>query len=305
MLDYLKHIKQQYPQAWQQADDFRANKHALPKWPAFCYLPMAAWIAIASGGGRVNLEHIQSAQRLAALGSWRLTKGIYQFDNTIFEQITSTAFSGEMPVEVLLRLPQWGVYLLTPGLSFGNSEIQGVFAHLEFDINNHTQELRLLLDVEQTLIPIPVPLGTWTITEAIDRMSNTAIKNAQAGGSDFKLSADDIANIAIYINPIISLLLYLCSSEPEYSSATPQRIRPKKTKKGYKFFEPHQPTVFKIGTETGAKIRAFSTDQGGSHKPHKPHIRKAHWHGFWRGKRDSDEQRFIYKWIAPIFEYDN
>lgn len=302
MINYLKQIKNKYPLAWQQADDFRkSNGDDLPKWPSYCYLPIAGWIAIASGGGNVDFAHSLAASRLAALGAWRLTKGIYQFDSTIFEQLTDTPFSGEIPAEVLLRLPQWGVYLLTPGLKFGNSEMQGVFVHLEFDVNNNTKELRLLIDIDQNLVAIPVHLGKWTITEAIDRMSKVASNNSALKGFDFKNSDEDIIQIAQDINPIISLVLYICSSEPEYFGSPPQRIRPKKTKKGYKFFEPHQPTVFKIGEETGAKIREFSKDQGGTHKSHKPHIRRAHWHGFWKGKRNTSEQRFVYKWIPPIF----
>jgi hypothetical protein len=63
-----------YPKAWCQADQFRADrgKGTLPTWPSWCYLPMAAWYAIVSGGkGRLGLDRIGHVGQLAALGSWR------------------------------------------------------------------------------------------------------------------------------------------------------------------------------------------------------------------------------------------
>ncbi|KGQ30106.1 MULTISPECIES: hypothetical protein [Gallibacterium] len=52
-----------------------------------------------------------------------------------------------------------------------------------------------------------------------------------------------------------------------------------------------------------------------SHKPHRPHIRKAHWHGFRSGKMKdengnlipADKRKFELKWLPPIavnVEYD-
>jgi hypothetical protein len=68
-----------YPKAWCQADQFRADrgKGTLPTWPSWCYLPMAAWYAIVSGGkGRLGLDRIGHVGQLAALGSWRVIEEI-------------------------------------------------------------------------------------------------------------------------------------------------------------------------------------------------------------------------------------
>jgi len=70
-----------YPKARRQADQFRADrgKGALPAWPSWCHLPMAAWYAIVSEGkGPLPLDRTGNVGRLAALGSWRVTQGIYR-----------------------------------------------------------------------------------------------------------------------------------------------------------------------------------------------------------------------------------
>ncbi|MGC6378155.1 hypothetical protein ACNO7L_10190 [Bisgaard Taxon 45] len=41
--------------------------------------------------------------------------------------------------------------------------------------------------------------------------------------------------------------------------------------------------------------------KNGSHKTRRPHIRRAHWHGYWTGKRDEPENRkFDLKWLPPF-----
>jgi len=112
------------------------------------------------------------------------------------------------------------------------------------------------------------------------------------------LPGTDIEQIARDINPIIALILYICSEEPDYKGGAPSLPQPKKTKKGWRLFPPDKPTVWVVGETIGNQIRTFSGPQGGTHQGPRPHVRSAHWHGFWTGPRDG-EQKFIYKWLPP------
>ena len=38
---------------------------------------------------------------------------------------------------------------------------------------------------------------------------------------------------------------------------------------------------------------------GETHKPHRPHTRRGHWHHYWTGTKDN--RKLILKWTAPIF----
>jgi len=98
-----------YPKAYRQADQFRADrgKGTLPAWPSWCYLPMAAWYAIVSEGkGPLGFDRIGDVGRLAALGSWRVTQGIYRFDQDLYEAVRDTPLEGNLPAAILYRLPE-------------------------------------------------------------------------------------------------------------------------------------------------------------------------------------------------------
>ena len=44
--EHLAAAGMMYPNAWSQADTFRAQRgrDGLPDWPDWCYLPLAAWL---------------------------------------------------------------------------------------------------------------------------------------------------------------------------------------------------------------------------------------------------------------------
>src|SRR5690606_9772648 len=51
---------------------------------------------------------------LSALGSWRMTKGIYRIDPAVAEALARTPMAGKIPTEVLQRQPEWCVYVEMP-----------------------------------------------------------------------------------------------------------------------------------------------------------------------------------------------
>lgn len=118
--DAVEQASRDYPGAWGVLDQFRADRgqQGLPDWPAWCYLPMAAAYAVVSGGGprRVAPERAGDVARLAALAAWRMTQGIYRFDPAVFDAVRSTPVAGDIPADVLYRLPEWCVYIETPGM---------------------------------------------------------------------------------------------------------------------------------------------------------------------------------------------
>lgn len=109
---------------------------------------------------------------------------------------------------------------------------------------------------------------------------------------------------------VLSLLLYLCSEEPDYGDKKPPVYSvPQKVKGKEKWFAPAWVKDWDVGVRIGAAIRKYRVEQtesevgissGDRHTPKRPHIRRAHWHGFWQGKRTEVEQRkFILRWIPP------
>jgi hypothetical protein len=309
-LEHLKSAKDLYPNAWKQADIFRLGRGVdLPKWPAWCFVPMAGWYAIACEGRPVlPLERAGDVGRLAALGTWRISQGIYKFDPELQAALCETVLQGEIPSEVLLRLPEWCIFIETPGLTFQSDNLHGFYVHLESDVNDGRKELRFLLDTDQKLLPMPMHIGPWTVTEALDRVVSESAKQAGVVGmpapsADLKMGIAQ--SIAESLQPILALVLYICSDEPDIvdrdqPEQLPQRPQPKKTKHGWKLFPPKKPRIWNVGDQLGEQIRrAPSNDDGSDRNSPRPHLRRAHWHGYWHGPRDG-ERKFKYRWLPPM-----
>lgn len=188
----------------------------------------------------------------------------------------------------------------------------GFFAHMEWDPNDGRNELRLLLDGEDYLDPIPLHLGPWSLKKSIEKMieesdfQNLSVKQDRTPS----IAADVLTNS---VEPLISLLLYLCSQNAEIGDGKclPTNPQPKRTKKGFRLFSPDKPTTWDVGTRIGAAITQVNakdkTDHHNLHCGPRPHIRRAHWHGFRSGPMSnidgseisSMDRQFTLKWLPP------
>jgi hypothetical protein len=110
--------------------------------------------------------------------------------------------------------------------------------------------------------------------------------------------------------PIISLIFYLCVDEPDFGGVLrPHRPQPTRTKQGYRLFPAERVTRWDVGTRIGAAIRSArdryehedrAALASGRARP-RPHVRRAHFHGFWAGPRkDEAKQELRVRWLPPI-----
>jgi hypothetical protein len=315
-----------YPGAWKQVDILRQSKGLdLPDWPDWCYLPLAGTHAIVSEGGSMPHHLLGDVGRLGALITWRITQGIYRFDPALYAAIIDTPMNSAIPCDMLYRLPEWCVYLETPDLHWAGEPLHGFFAHLEHDINTSRPELRLLLDTDSALTPLPLHLGNWTLEEALQRMQKEAIRQSIAASRSrlaAEISSADIATRASNeLAPLISLLLYLCSAPEEIGTAghRPSNPQPKRTKQGWRMFPPDKASTWDVGHRIGSALRrayqrseTSPPEQAGTGSSPRGHVRRAHWHGFWKGPKDPEraaERQFQLRWLPPIpvnlDDYDN
>nr|CCA86601.1 conserved hypothetical protein [Ralstonia syzygii R24] len=321
-----------YPGAWRQVDEFRAERgRNYPNWPEWCYLPLTAAAAIVANDVGVDVLHlparfpalIPDAARLGCLAAWRVTQGIYRFDPALYPALIDTPLDGNIPGDVLYRLPEWCVYIETPELTVFGQPLIGAFAHLEHDYESGRPELRLLLDQEEALTPLPLHLGSWPLVESLQRVVREArhqsVKHAVSRSAFVVLDGheEELQGLAAELSPLLSLLLYLCAEpeeigSPEHRPANPQ---PKRTKQGLRLFAPDKPTQWDVGVRIGAALRrgyhAAETkhEEGGrSGSRPRPHIRRAHWHGFRSGPKKREDGReipaaercFDLRWLPPI-----
>ena len=110
--------------------------------------------------------------------------------------------------------------------------------------------------------------------------------------------------------PIVSVLLYLCSVNAEYSDKAggaqqPSRPKPRLDKHGRpRIRPPNKPTIWATGTRMGAALDAAQAKASGgagdsNGRTVMGHIRRAHYHAFWAGPLDG-ERALRVKWLPPI-----
>lgn len=316
LLRRLADYSRAYPNAWEQAEMFRNEADA--DWPAWCYLPMGGWYSIICDQNDVDRLTIESdladLAPLTAMGAWRYTQGIYRFNATLFDELSKTSDVGTLPADVLLRLPEWCVYVELPeGFDHGLDVLHGFFAYLEHDMNSERKELRFVLDQDGPLFSsVALHLGEWSVQEGVQRVRDEAKKRGGFLAPDFTDEA--ISGTAELISSLLPFLLYICSDEPEVTGhipgSRPHYASYTRTKRGLRLFPPDKPRVWRIGEEAGAAIergRVATSASGGERKGPRPHMRRAHWHGFWSGaikqrpgEEKQPERRFGYKWLPPI-----
>lgn len=244
------------------------------------------------------------------LSAWRMTQGIYRFDDEIYQAVISTDNSGDLPVDILKRLPEWSVYIETPDLTCEFDEIKPLLGFwATFGVSNHRNVLLLHANfekMEQVPYGFAIDLTYPNIESAIKAI---LIENQ-------RYSEDNVRKMA-WVYPAINLLLYLCADREITNKGKiiePENPQPKKTKKGWKLFPANKLKIWDVGVRMGAAIRSAKSQQQKNEKGEdtgrtvRPHIRRAHWKNIVSGKMKdehgnlipSHERKHDLRWLPPI-----
>jgi hypothetical protein len=333
--EYLDRFSKRMPEGmWKEADLIResyladALKHKTETWPGGVLLPSSFWLyslifsaypelrgcpdalndsRVLDIGARLWL-HARISQ---VVGSWRVSQQIYRFDPDVFEAVSKSTVSGDLPCSLFFALPAWGVYVETPGFDDympANKEgkrvaLRGFFAALDHFKDDDIDEtvLTLVLDADHGgedlfVSPVSIPLLEGkTLPECLAAAGKEGRKDYLHEGGLWDLPLD----------PLVSLLLYLCSEKPDVALAGERasvgKPEPKKTKKGNRFFPPPKTTTWDVGARIGAALRASSGWTKG--EPGDPtgrrvrgHVRGGHWHTYLTGAGRTSR---ILKWLPP------
>ena len=249
------------------------------------------------------------------MAAWRMTQAVYTYDSTVFDALWKTPVTGDIPVQIFYHLPDWCVYILTPGQAWMGKSLHGFFAHADFDPRTKRTWLRLQLDVSvpghdfNQAAAVPIDLGDRTIHDSIE---HTLISRAANDRFAVKYSEEELVEFRQVVPSLISLVLYLCSENAELFDVAGgkhslQHPKPTKTKRGLRLYPPDHPTQWNVAYRMGAALRREWAVQepgdssDGTHAKPRPHIRRAHWHSYWVGKVQQPEtRRVIVKWLPPI-----
>lgn len=182
-------------------------------------------------------------------------------------------------------------------------------------------------EVGGILAPLSMVLGGDTVEQCAEGMAAHSRDFMRVVGIEpeegVDLKEDAVAYIEKTLAPLVSTVLYLCATNTEIAAADgsgrlPANPQPRKTKKrGEKLFAANGVSRWDVAWRLGARLRkaeereakeaaerlkagGFAGD--GTRKRPRGHIRRAHWHSYWRGPRDPArfaERDLVLKWILP------
>lgn len=294
------------------------------KWPAWCDTPdtivaqtMAEYIdpAIIKKMTKTDPEKIYldpevrdlnfMCPTINALFTWNKTKNIYSFDSDMSNELAKTEFAGNIPAKVLLRIPDWCVFI-----DIINSPIEGhegFFALPDYNAHDDQAEMFLLPIMKgapHLCAPFRIILkDDITIEESIWRTTEEDFHKPRNELSE-KMK-QDVVNTQHIITQMLHHVLYLCSEEPEVTNHNPYSAN--KTPYGPPKCSPFV-TQWDVGVRIGSVIRKAvmeisgggTRESTGPRSRPRPHVRKPHWHHFWTGPK-KEEQTLIVRWMHPIF----
>ncbi len=327
-------LHRRVPDAYRMAEDFRRHRGrgGWPDWPRWCFTPMSAYLAavdvlVRRRGGPLRLPGLPPevvmahfAGLLLITDAWRVGQGIYWFDEDLARELIRTPMR-EVPAEHLLRLPEWGVYIPLPDpMPLRKRSIVGVWLALDWNPNTGIAELVIGADPGgddpyqriSATYTYPLLLSERTVPDAVDALLESSMRTARKYGAavDFRDIDRDRDELERLFGVVLPLALYLCSEEPDITErgvpARPVKARPRRTKKGLRWFPAERPRAWEVGVRFGEAFRraraederaARKEGEGRKRASPRPHIRRAHWHTYRVGKGRKDR---VLKWLPPI-----
>ncbi len=307
--DTLDALKRDWPAAFDAVERLRAGRP--PDQPDWCFLPMTAWMTGASQMlGRAHPDRAALATQLAALTAWRMTQGIYRIDPDVYAAVVDTPLNGDVPADALLRMPEWCVYIETPGMTWLAGEpVYGFWAHLDRE-SDGTPVVYFLQDSEEDGRPYLRSLFVELRGSIEDDLTRSLSRLEESRQGDVREHFGDIASAH---RRMISLLLYLCVG-PDIAGkhGAPGNPTPTRTRRhGWRMYPADGPRVWDVGLRMGAALRQAyneSESSDGRRSGPRPHVRVAHWHTFVSGARKrpdgtdipAAERRREVRWMPPI-----
>lgn len=287
---------------------FTSSTERRSEWPEDILLPKFVWGAIYAHCAGIRVEDMKTssmqfrndAERLAFLSTWGKTQGIYRFDETIYNELINSPIEGDIPASLLRNLPQWCIYVETPGLmlmsgipargtwvmpEYSNDEVVLSFM---FDPLSRSEQAKSIASV------ISIDLDGGTIEESMNKYRDQTIASLGGGGvldqigvgkKEIEEITGDVTKI---VSQVLSLVLYICTQN-DYATkngrSKPSNPELQKTKRGLRMFTPSTPEMWDVGVRMGTALRKAMAGMGGDGSGHsgaspRPHVRSPHWHGF-------------------------
>lgn len=275
--------------------------------------------AIFSGVDPNSVFVAYSAAAIQGIAAWRTTRLRFEFDHDLYDALAATPLTGTPPTQIFQHLPARAFFLARRG---------GV----AMDAHGTVGHGFLVSVFDDRLMMMPLTGNSISAGKLVIRFGQDSVEAAMAGICRDSLESsirvirahpngtDDEKERAVnqFVRGFprhekqlrdtwcgaLSALMYLCTEEPDVDGRTPPSLQATRMGSRIRFPSPAHETQVNVGVRLGAVFRkqpgpASNGAAGrGSGVPLPPHIRRAHWHTYWVGKRG--EQKPELKWLSPI-----
>ena len=252
----------------------------------------------------------ESVYNITFMYNWSVYKQIYKFDNDILSMLCNDTDVDNIPISIIKdNLPYPAFYVDNRFVSkHSDVEYRGCFVSLLY---NYKNELDLgLFFIEDTkesnylYCLVPLYFGDKTLVELMQERDKSF--NVDSNNQDSMISME-------LGNQILKAIVYICSANKEVEivkvpvSENTNNSSNKKKKKNKKSKTINQNFIgYKMGNVIRKTKKVYEckekTVSNKTHKQISPHLRKAHYHHFWIGKKNEPENRkLILKFIPPLY----
>lgn len=295
---------------YQQLDLCRAAKDdGTIQWPDYCILPInAAATYLIYNQDCTEDQAAAGSAELTACYLWRQNKVVYAFDpdlaSALADQANDLQDTDVLPADLLFHLPYSCIYIKAPGLLDG---MDGFWAWMDYDVNRDGPEFRVqwvFEDMQHSIPQVMHILPGANIHDCVIDTLQTTLEHLKE-----PVDVSHPAESSRIILSAIQLVLYLLADNADVEDEPSPELRVVNSKRRQK----PKPTGIQdkaseikgkqVGVVIGSAFRRArsaskpSTQSSGTGAAKRPHLRRGHWHHYWRGKKDNRE--LILHWTAP------
>ena len=224
---WIRQLNRTYPNLWTdlrkvyaEPEKILNNKSGgvslIKNVPDWCIIPtLFPFLLITNRYGEsYYLTHMDEMMTIGSMYVWRASKGIYRFAPEIYEALISQPLTGNLPMDCLYHLPEWAVYIETPGLSYERHPMKGFIAHLDYNLFSRNVDLQFAMFLEGCDQPkmVALPFGEGSLLDAMNRVDQ--VDDLFMGKRDNRYigSREEYRKT---FSSMLQLILYLCSEEPD------------------------------------------------------------------------------------------
>lgn len=303
-LKMVTEFEQKFPGCYQICDDLIKKARGDSDIWEKVYIPISASNAVMG----IIYGDMTKGTILHALYSWRQAKQIFVFEKNLCEEILKTEQAEKVPLEALESIPYYAFYINFEYLDIDIGKIFSGF-FVTFEEEERERELRITAITSLgEVVPFYLPLKKdKTISDSLSE-SRGAKKMEKILRVDF-----NVKNLSDIILKFLSLIVYICCKNADIAENPEQRAyRRSYTSTNLIKDIPREIQILDVGCRLWEKLRRTiyanpkeAVKKGGefddkNQKRKRPHIRSAHYHHFWTGKRGTPERKLVVKWIPPI-----